>query len=202
MGKIFYLMGKSASGKDSIYKEIKKRFPQLKTVTLYTTRPKREGETEGVEYHFTDEKGWEALNAEGKVIETREYHTVCGLWRYFTVDDGQFRLEEQSCLMIGTLVSYQKLKTYFGDEAVEPLYIEVEDGERLARAVARERAETEPKYAELCRRFLADAEDFSEEKIRAAGIRTRYDNREIDACVRDISQKIEKSLFDEGNFML
>ena len=65
--------------------------------------------------------------------------------------------------MIGTLESYEKLKTYFGNEKVVPLYIEVEDGERLTRALAREKTQKEPKYAEMCRRFLADSKDFSEE---------------------------------------
>lgn len=53
MGKIFYVMGKSASGKDTIYKKLLERLPQLQTVTLYTTRPRREGEAEGVEYHLS-----------------------------------------------------------------------------------------------------------------------------------------------------
>ena len=56
MGKIFYLMGKSSSGKDSVFKEIKKRIPELKDIVLYTTRPIREGEREGVEYHFVNEE--------------------------------------------------------------------------------------------------------------------------------------------------
>ena len=52
MGKIFYMMGKSSSGKDTVYKEIRKELPELKTLTLYTTRPMREGEKDGVEYYF------------------------------------------------------------------------------------------------------------------------------------------------------
>ena len=44
MSKIYYLMGKSSTGKDTIYKELRKRIPQLKNVTIYTTRPRREGE--------------------------------------------------------------------------------------------------------------------------------------------------------------
>ena len=55
MSKIYYLMGKSSTGKDTIYKELRKRMPQLKNVTIYTTRPRREGEKEGEEYFFTDE---------------------------------------------------------------------------------------------------------------------------------------------------
>ena len=54
MGKIFYVMGKSASGKDTIYKRLHSRMPELKTVTMYTTRPIRDGEQNGVEYFFVD----------------------------------------------------------------------------------------------------------------------------------------------------
>ena len=49
MGKIFYLMGKSASGKDTIYKKVKEQMPELKTIVIYTTRPIREGEQNGRE---------------------------------------------------------------------------------------------------------------------------------------------------------
>ena len=52
MGKIYYVMGKSASGKDTIYKRLVKELPELGTVRMYTTRPIRDGETNGVEYIF------------------------------------------------------------------------------------------------------------------------------------------------------
>ena len=39
MGKIYYIMGKSSSGKDSVFKEIQKRIPELSQITMYTTRP-------------------------------------------------------------------------------------------------------------------------------------------------------------------
>ena len=45
MGKIYYVMGKSASGKDTIYKRLVKELPELGTVRMYTTRPIRDGET-------------------------------------------------------------------------------------------------------------------------------------------------------------
>ena len=151
MSKIYYLMGKSSTGKDTIYKELRKRMPQLKNVTIYTTRPRREGEKEGEEYFFTDETELEKFKTEDRLIEERAYNTVYGIWHYFTADDGQFNFEQknQDYLMIGTLESYEKLKTYFGNEKVVPLYIEVEDGERLTRALAREKTQKEPKYAEM-----------------------------------------------------
>lgn len=59
-------MGKSASGKDTIFKQIKERMPNLKTIVIYTTRPIREGEQEGVEYYFVDEKDWLSSKHKGK----------------------------------------------------------------------------------------------------------------------------------------
>ena len=188
MGKIFYFMGKSASGKDTIYKEMQKRFPQLGTVVLYTTRPRRDGEENGREYFFVGKETLETLEEAGKVIECRTYHTVCGDWDYFTVDDGQINLEKESCLMMGTLVSYRKMRNYFGAEQVIPFYIEVEDGVRLLRALERERRQAVPLYAEMCRRFLADAEDFSEDNLRRAGIARRFQNEDLEDCIEDIEQ--------------
>lgn len=140
MGKIFYMMGKSSSGKDTVYKEIRKELPELKTLTLYTTRSMREGEKDGVEYYFVSNEILEQYGEEGKIIELRTYQTVYGDWKYATIDDGQIHLTGSDYLMIGTLESYMKMKAYYGQENLVPLYIEVEDGERLMRAIAREPA--------------------------------------------------------------
>lgn len=188
MGKIYCIMGKSATGKDTLYKMLLAD-PQLslKTVVPYTTRPMREGETDGVEYYFCNEERLSELLSAKKVIELRAYDTVHGIWKYFTVDDHQMSDEGQDYLLIGTLVSYRKLRDYFGTERVVPIYIEVEDGERLFRAVQRERNESRPRYEELCRRFLADAADFSEEELASAGISTRF----INGNLRETEQKIK-----------
>ncbi|MEE1314813.1 MAG: guanylate kinase [Faecalimonas sp.] len=193
MSKIFYLMGKSASGKDTIYKKIKEKLPELSPIVLYTTRPIRENEREGVEYHFVDEEKLRELQKAGKVIELRAYDTVHGVWKYFTVDDGQFAAE-QNYVAIGTLESYKGLRDYLGEDCLIPIYIEVDDGLRLARALERERAQGQPKYEELCRRFLADAADFSEEKLREAGITNRFRNVDIETCVEEIVLGIRENL--------
>jgi len=193
MGKIFYLMGKSATGKDTIYKKVKEQLPELKTIVIYTTRPIREGEQDGVEYYFADEEKLDKLQQAGKVIELREYNTVHGIWRYFTADDGQFDREDH-LIAIGTLESYMQLKTYFGEEKIVPIYIEVEDGLRLERALSRERMQKEPKYEEMCRRFLADAADFSVDKVKEAGITRKYFNIDMDKCVEEIVLDIKKNM--------
>ena len=106
------------------------------------------------------------------------------------MDDGSIDPDRQDHLGIGTLESYLKIREYYGAERVLPIYIEVEDGERLSRALSRERSEEEPKYREMCRRFLADSEDFSEEKIRAAGITRRFVNDDLERCCREIREFI------------
>jgi guanylate kinase len=98
--------------------------------------------------------------------------------------------------MIGTLEAYTQIKAYFAKKGaadlVVPIYIEVEDGLRLERALARERQQQEPKYREMCRRFLADCEDFSEEKLALAGITKRFDNTELEQCLAEVRAVIQR----------
>ena len=193
MGRIYYLLGKSATGKDTLYKEILKRRPKLRTVTMYTTRPIREGETDGVEYFFTDREELERQLASGKVIESRTSQTIAGPWTYYTVDDGQFNVaDDESCLMIGTLESYEKMCTYFEAGKMVPVYIEVPDGIRLLRAVKREENQKKPNYREVCRRYLADEKDFSEENLERLGITKRYQNTDMEICVEEILRDLDK----------
>ena len=119
MGKIYYVMGKSCSGKDTIYRRLTERHPELRVVVPYTTRPIREGEQDGVEYFFVDREKMEEMRAAGRIIELRSYNTVLGVWNYFTADDGQIDLAAHSYLIIGTLVSYQAMRDYYGRKRKE-----------------------------------------------------------------------------------
>lgn len=195
MGKIYYMMGKSSSGKDTLYKEVLKALPKLKTLVLYTTRPIREGEQEGIEYHFVTDKELERFEKAGKIIEERTYDTVYGAWKYATIEDGQINLAAYDYLVIGTLESYAGMKKCYGAENLVPIYIEVEDGERLSRALSRERQQEQPKYEEMCRRFLADQKDFSEENLEEAGIVRRYYNDDKVQCLEKIIGEIQNGKF-------
>ena len=187
MGKIFYLMGKSSSGKDTLYKKLNEENRYgLKSIVSYTTRPIRGGEQDGREYHFVSVDAFERMKDTGKVIEYRSYNTVHGIWYYFLADDGQIDLENESYLLIGTLEGYESLVSYFGKERIVPIYLEVDDGIRLQRALDREKSQPSPKYAELCRRYLADQEDFSEEKLEKNGIGIRFNNENIEVTCNSI----------------
>ncbi|MFG6327737.1 MAG: guanylate kinase [Lachnospiraceae bacterium] len=191
MGKIYYIMGKSSSGKDTIYKKLMERMRgKLKTVTGYTTRPMREGETDGVEYFFVTREKYREMKSQGIVIESRDYNTVYGVWTYFTADDGQIELEKSDYLLIGTLESYKGLRDYYGKEKIIPLYIEADDGDRLLRAIKREKKQEAPGYEEMCRRFLADQQDFCEERLTECGIIRRYKNIDLEKCIEEICSDI------------
>jgi len=191
LGKIVYLMGKSSTGKDTLFKRLvaNNKF-NYKMIVPYTTRPIREGETEGKSYHFLDEKGYLELKNSGKIIEERSYNTVHGIWRYFTADDGQIN-NDDNFITIGTLESYDKIRSYYGAEKVIPVLIELDDGVRLQRALDREKQQDEPKYEEMCRRFLADSADFSEEKVKNVDITTRFINNDLDECISEIETYIQ-----------
>ena len=196
MGQIFYIMGKSATGKDTIYEELLEHGGlELQPFIMYTTRPIRANETDGVQYHFTDVEGLRRMQSEGRVIELRSYNTVHGIWHYFTADGGSVDLSNKSYLALGTPESYQKVRAYYGEERVLPIYIEVADAERLERSIKREKKQENPNFSEVCRRYLADEEDFSEEKIAQAGISRRFSNDgPREECMETVAAYIRKML--------
>ena len=94
--------------------------------------------------------------------------------------------------MTGVLSSFHAVREYYGWEKVLPIYVEVEDGERLQRALNRERLEQKPKYKEMCRRFLTDSDDFAEEKIRSERISRRFQNDDLERCLGEIREFIRE----------
>ena len=94
-------------------------------------------------------------------------------------------LENEDYLIIGTVESFVKIRDYYGEDKVLPIYIEVDDGIRLSRALERERGQEHPKYEEMCRRFLADQQDFSEENLKAARISNVFINNEDSVITSD-----------------
>ena len=204
MSRIFYIIGKSAAGKDKIYESLFEKNPfGFKKLILYTTRPIRAGEENGREYHFVTEEELDEFRRKGLIIEERTYQTIAGPWTYATVDDGSFTSDKGPYLGIGTLESYNQMLAYFRKTTSEnaespqliPLYIEVSDRTRLERSIKRESKQAEPNYQEVCRRFLADSEDFSEDKIVSAGITKRFLNEgELADCLAEVEEFIQSML--------
>lgn len=192
MGKIFFILGKSATGKDTIYNTLLEDTALgLKKITMYTTRPMRSGEKDGVEYYFVNEEESRKHEQDGSILELRVYNTVCGPWKYYTRNDGQIDLKGlENYLALGTIEAYRNYSDNFGNEYVVPIYIEIDDGVRLQRALDRERHLQEPNYREMCRRFIADDDDFSEENIKRCGIHRRFVNDVLEKCINEIKEYI------------
>jgi len=190
VAKIFCIMGKSSSGKDTIYRKLlKDKKLALKKIITYTTRPMRDGEKEGVQYFFRTKDEMDAFEKQGRLVEKRVYHTILGDWYYFTVDDGQVE-KDGNYVIITTLDQFAQIRKYWKKDCVLPIYIEVDDGERLKRALRREMSQEKPQYEEMCRRFLADNKDFSKENLEAAKVDRVFENRTLTETVETISSYI------------
>lgn len=192
MSYIFCLMGKSSSGKDTVYQRLlAEKELQLNRLVTGTTRPIREGERDGEEYYFYTDEQYQKLRADGKIIECRSYDTIHGIWNYFTVAYEKLDVAHHDYLTINTLEAYVKLRDHFGKDRLVPVYLEVDDGLRLQRALDRERAQQKPRYKELCRRFLADEEDFSPENLSRANIQPIFENVVLDDTVAKVAAYIK-----------
>jgi guanylate kinase len=179
LDKIYIILGKSSSGKDTIFKKIIEKC-DLSPIVYYTTRPIRKNEVDGREYFFVDEKTINNFETNGRLIERRDYDTVNGLWTYATVFDDQF-LSQKNGIIVLPPKAYFSFKEYFGDDKIEPIYIHVDDGIRLRRAIERDEKQKVPNYAETCRRFLADEKDFS-----GLNFEHTFENIILDDCVEEI----------------
>lgn len=164
MGKIHCIIGKSASGKDTLFLHILSKYKgDIIPVVPYTTRPKRIHEVDGVDYHFVSEEQMVVYEKNDQIVEKRSYQTVHGIWHYFTLNF--YMDKDRDYLLITTLEGACSLQHYYGSEHVNVVYLFLDDKERLLRGIIRESKQINPNYSEVCRRFLADQNDFSDEKL-------------------------------------
>ena len=154
---IIAIMGKSASGKDSLLKALlqEPQFKEAKPIISCTTRPIRENEINSIDYHFLTNEQFTNLVLSNRMLEA----TVFNDWCYGTSIDSL----STSGINIGV----------FNPEGCEALrqnenitlcliYVEATDKTRLLRSLNREK---NPDCHEIVRRFNADEMDFCEEEI-------------------------------------
>jgi len=201
MANIIYIMGKSSTGKDTIYNLLKGKI-DVNTYILYTTRPKREGEENAKDYYFITEEQFKKLKEQGKVIEYRSYNVVNSegkpdIWTYATIDDNQWKAKGDF-LTIGTLESYNSILLFLKTHPernlnILPVYILIDEEERKTRAIKREGKEKKPNLKEIARRFAADNIDFSDENLRKAGITKEetFENYNLEECIGKILNYIK-----------
>lgn len=171
--KIFCLIGKSSSGKDSIKSLLLKKCEYLDFMVPLTTRPMRVGETDGYDYHFlTNDDFFNKLNT-NILLEHRKYDVVDSnnnknVWYY-----GHTKPESDISLMIGTLDVYGAIRQN-PDYIVYPIFIHIPDEIRLCRMITRELESDEPNIYELSRRFVSDLDAFTYDRLIELDINNRH----------------------------
>lgn len=131
-----------------------------------------------------------AMEQSGKIIESRSYDTIYGPWHYFTADT-HIDLENNNYIASNTLEGFDQYLKHYSEEEIISILIQTEDGLRLSRALEREQKEQNPKYEELCRRFLADCKDFSKDNIERRPITAIIQNN---GTLEDAMEEVNRVL--------
>ena len=149
--KVIAICGKSASGKDTLLRYTIMNYMWLHKIINCTTRPPRENEVDGKNYHFLSLEEFAHKDAiEGKMIEVTKFRE----WYYGTsVED--LSLDEINIGVFNPAGIYALMQR----EDVDLYVVQVvaSDKTRLLRSLTRE---DNPDVDEIVRRYLADREDF------------------------------------------
>ena len=151
-------------GKDTIRRILESEYYGYENIVSHTSRPMRENEIDGNDYHFISKKEFEDMIDNNEMIEYRSYTTSVGgnidTWFYGVK---KFELQEHvDYVIVMDLVGAENIIKYFGKENCMVVYLDVFDGVREIRA--RERGSFDE--TEWKRRLVADSEDFSSIKLR------------------------------------
>lgn len=168
--KIIVLIGTTASGKDTIVRELLKRNNKLKKIVSATNRPMREGEIHCKDYNFVTDKEMKTLINENKLIETREYDTKNGVWTYGTLKESIDINSNDTYIHIVDWNGLEAILDYIWyalggvegkeinfDDYIKGYYIDADVNIRLERYKKR----NNDTY-EMCRRILADKEQIED----------------------------------------
>lgn len=188
--KIYFLVGQSSTGKDTIKAELLSTMPSLKDYTYCTTRPMRDGEIEGREYFFKTMKDFEDDLLSGAVIESRVYNfngntSVV----YYSLAK---EIDEENYIVVGTPNMCHSYIKYYGSDIVKPIFIVVPDRERLIRAIKRE-DNNKGNYKEVARRFYDEFNEYTTENILSLQGVVYVNNDYLEDCVEDIRCIIEEA---------
>ena len=150
--KIIVILGKCCAGKDTLARFMADNLG-FSFVVSTTSRPMRDGESEGDPYHFIDEKEFKRKIANGDFIEYREYKTNSGNWHYGV--EKSVVIDNECYVAVLDIVGLREFKKQFGDR-VFSIYLLVDYDERMRRCIKRGDFNEE----EWKRRAISDDEMF------------------------------------------
>ena len=131
--RITDLLGKCCAGKDTMAKHMKLQF-KYNFVISTTTRPMRNGESEGNPYHFISNEEFEDGIWNGKFIEYMGYKRDDSVWYYGVSKD---EIEDyKSYVAVLDIIGLREFRKAFGNR-VFATYLDVPESERLERCKRR-----------------------------------------------------------------
>ena len=158
-GKILFLCGKGGTGKDSVMGFLVRKYPDIfERFVITTTRPMRDGEVDGVDYHFCTREDFsrKVVNNEFCIVEY--YNVVNGNSNYYGVGDIP-NSSDKVYVLCGTNTQYDKLKARYGGRVIG-VYLYNTAYTSLTRMLSRLRDRKESNVLEACRRVLSDSQDY------------------------------------------
>lgn len=145
------LIGKSASGKDTIKRKLIELY-KFKSIITYTTRPMRVGEINGVDYHYINECEFQKKIKEGFFAEWKSYNTTKGEWYYGTAKEDIEKANDYTLMILSPRGVKDILKQGYEPKVV---YIDANVETITQRLYARG-----DDILEIQRRTLSDSVDF------------------------------------------
>lgn len=157
-GKIHVLLGKTLSGKTTISNILEKDHG-IRRVVSFTTRPKRENEIDGVDYHFYEDIQVYSLIAGNNALALRSYqphHSFGPYPWYYGINKKDIDLSTD-VLIITDFEGLKQIEEEFGKDKVVSHYLDITYKEQIKRLETRGKELTEEQY----RRIESDDKDFN-----------------------------------------
>jgi len=136
MSRIVILCGFCASGKDSVANYLSDK--GYSKIISHTTRPMRDGEQNGIDYHFVSSEEFKALEGNGNFIEVRSYDTLVNnvpdKWYYGVVEDS---IDKNNInVVVLDIIGLRAFKKEFGDLCTT-FFLDVPEEVRRQRCIDR-----------------------------------------------------------------
>jgi guanylate kinase len=160
--KIVALMGKAGAGKDAVLTHLPLAAPAFHEIISCTTRPPREGEKDGVNYHFLSHDDFAEQINSGKMLEVAIFRGWCYGTSIDNLSKDKINIGVFNPTGVATLMD-------MGEDLVDllPIYITASDKTRLLRQLNREE---HPDVKEIVRRYGTDEDDFSDITVAPTGM--------------------------------
>ena len=189
---LLLICGKSASGKTEITKTLNDQ--NIKMLVSHTDRPKRNNETDGVDYYFIHAGDMIDMIDNGEFVETRSYNTEYGVWNYGLSKDEIDNIYSAACVVLD-LNGCESVKKYIKDNDLDintiTIYISASEEERFRRYMKRDDV-TLKQTKELIRRFEKDDEDFKDFESRVDIMLRNETEEDLERNIKIIKNIIDK----------